>query len=184
MKKLIQFFPIVFLLFIFGCLTFETAEIRIVFNDNSQTEGTIEVTYSNIQTGEALLKDQVDDFNDLIEYYREDGFLLDQISDGIYIKKRDLFEENGKLVGKYIGIFRNLKFDNDPLKLVNDEFIVLMDESDELVETNGKIVKSEKNVFISWPKTQKELYWKLKMKREAHTTSLLEMFREWKAEQK
>ena len=87
-------------------------------------------------------------------------------------------------IGKYIGIFRNLKFDNDPLKLVNDEFIVLIDESDELVETNGKIVKSEKNVFISWSKTQKELYWKLKMKREAHTTSLLEMFREWKAEQK
>ena len=183
MKNLI-FIPVILLMIILvGCLTFETAEIRIIFNENSRTEGTIEVTYKNIKSGEALLKDQVDDFNELISYYQDDGFLLDQLSDGIYIKERDLKEENGKLIGKYSGIFRNLKFDNEPLKTVNDEFIMLMDEEDEVIETNGKIIKSEKNTFISWSKDQKELYWKLKMKREAHTTSLLEMFREWKEKQ-
>ena len=179
-----QFFSFILLLLIFGCLTFETAEIRIKFNENSRTEGTIEITYTNIETGEALLKDQKHDFDELIEYYQGDSFLLDQLSDGIYIKERELKEENGKLIGKYKGIFRNFKFDNEPLKTMNDEFIMLMDKDDEVIETNGKIVKSEKNIFITWPKEQKELYWKLKMTGEPKTTSLLGMFREWKEKQK
>ncbi len=183
MKKLMQFFPIVFLLFIFSCLTFETAEFRIKFNENSMTDGTIEVIYSNIQTGEALLKDQQKDFKELVKHYQDDQFLLDQMTDGVYVKERELFEENGKLIGKYNGIFRNFKFDNDPLKLVNDEFILLMDADDEVVETNGKIIKSEKNIFISWPKDQKELYWKIKMTNDPKSTSLLDMFREWKEKQ-
>lgn len=179
MKKIL--FPlIIFLVFIYGCLTYETAEIRIVFNENSGNEGIIEVIYTNIETGEALLKDQQKDFQELIEHFQGDQFLLDQISDGIYIKNRELFEKNGKLIGKYRGIFRNLKFDDEALKTANDEYIMLMDDSDEVIETNGKIVKSEKNVFISWPKTQKELYWKVKMQGEPQTFSLLEMFRDWK----
>lgn len=176
--KIIPF--IVLLIILCGCLTYETAEIRIVFNENSMNEGIIEVVYTDIESGEALLKDQIKDFEELIEHFQGDQFLLDQISDGIYIKKRELKEINGKLVGKYSGIFRNLSFDSEPLKTVNDEFIILMDEDDEVVDTNGKIIKSEKNVFISWPKTQTELYWKVKMKRSPQTTSLLDFFRKWK----
>jgi len=179
MKRIL--FPLfLFIIFMFGCLTYETAEIRIIFNENSQNEGIIEVTYTNIESSEALLEDQQKDFNELIEHYQGDQFLLDQVSDGIYIKERELFEKNGKLIGKYSGIFRNLKFDNEELKTVNDEYIMLMDEDDEIVETNGKIVKSEKNIFISWPKTKKELYWKVKINGDPQTYSLVEMFREWK----
>ena len=183
MKRLIVFSLIILLVLIYGCLTYETAEVRIVFNENSNNEGIIEVTYTNIESSEALLKDQQEDFDDLIDYYQGDQFLLDQMADDIYIKKRQLFEKDGKIVGKYSGIFRNLKFDNEPLKTKNDEYIMLMDDSDEVVETNGKIIKSEKNVFLSWPKTQKELYWKVKMKGDHQTYSLLEMYREWKSNQ-
>ena len=183
MKRLIIFPLIIFLIFIYGCLTYETAEVRIVFNENSNNEGTIEITYTNLESGEALLKDQQKDFEELIKYYQGDQFLLDQMADDIYIKKRELFEKNGKLIGKYSGIFRNLKFDNEPLMTLNDEYIMVMDDDDEVAETNGKVVKSEKNVFISWPKTQKELYWKVKMKGEPQTYSLLEMFRKWKENQ-
>ena len=185
MKKVLLFSLIVILLFIFGCLTFETAEFRIIFNQNSMTEGTIEIIYTNIETSEALLKDQQKDFNELIESFTGDDFLLDQMSDGVYVKERELYEENGKLIGKYKGLFRNFEFDNEPLKIVNDEFILLIDaDDDEIVETNGNIIKSEKNIFISWPKEQKELYWKYKMTRDPHSTSLLDMFRDWKEKQK
>jgi hypothetical protein len=181
MKKLILFFPIVFLLFIFGCLTFETAEFRIVFNENSITNGTIEVIYSKLESSEAMQNGQQKDFDELIRHYQGDQFLLDQMSDGVYIKNRELYEKNGILIGKYQGIFRNLILDNEPLKTNNDEFVLLIEsESNEIIETNGKIIKSEKNVFISWPKTQKELYWKSKMKGDPKTSSLLDMFREWK----
>ena len=55
MKRLIVFPLIILFVFIYGCLTYETAEIRIVFNENSNNEGTIEVTYSNIESGEPLI---------------------------------------------------------------------------------------------------------------------------------
>ena len=52
--------------------TSNITHVRIVFNENSNNEGTIEVTYTNIETGEALLKDQQKDFQDLIDYYQGD----------------------------------------------------------------------------------------------------------------
>jgi hypothetical protein len=185
MKRQLFFSLGLFIIFISGCLTYETAEIRITFDENSLTEGTIEVIYFNIESSEALLKDQQKDFEELIESYKGDNFLLDLMTDGVYVKERELFEKNSILIGKYRGIFRNYQFDNEPLKITNDEFIILIDlDSDEIVDTNGKIVKSEKNVFISWPKTQKDLYWKLKMIGEAQTYSLLDMYREWKENNK
>jgi hypothetical protein len=181
MRKIIQFSPIVFLIFVLGCLTFKTVEFRIVFNENSHTDGTIEVIYNNIQSSEAELNGQQKDFDELIRHYQGDQFLLDQMSEGIYIKNRELFEKNGILTGKYSGIFRNIKMDNESLKSNNDEILLLINsESNEIIETNGKIIKSEKNVFISWPKAQKELYWKVKMKGNQQTASLVQMFQEWK----
>ncbi len=183
MKKLV-FIPIIILLIISGCLTYETAEIRITFNENSHTDGTIEVIYSNIRTSEAELTDQKKDFEELIGHYISDKFLLDNMADGVYVKERELFEKNGILIGKYSGIFRNFKFDNEPLKSSNEEYIILIDaESDGLVETNGKVVKSEKNIIISWPIDQKELYWKLKMTDGNEINPLVDMFRKWKEEQ-
>ncbi|MFC2088219.1 hypothetical protein ACFLSX_01330 [Calditrichota bacterium] len=181
MKKLIFFTLIILVLIISGCLTYQTAEFRLRFNDNSRTEGTIEAVYYNIETSEVILKDQQQDFRELIEHYQGDKFLLDNISDGIYIKERELYEKNGILIGGYKGIFRNLKFDNEPLKFTNDEFMMIIDtENDDIIETNGKIIKSEKNIIITWPKDQKELYWKLKMTGDPTTYSLIDMFREWK----
>lgn len=185
MRKIIQFSPFVFLIFILGCLTFETVEFRIVFNENSFTDGTIEVIYNNIQSSEAELNGQQKDFDELIRHYQGDQFLLDQISEGIYIKNRELYEKNGILIGKYKGIFRNLKLDSESLKTNNDEIVLLIEsDANDVIETNGKIIKSDKNVFISWPKSQKELYWKSKMNGDGKTGSILAMFREWKENQK
>jgi hypothetical protein len=152
----------------------------LIFNENSTNEGTIEVIYTNIQSSESESEKQLEDFDILIKYFQDDQFLLDQLSDGIYVKDRKLFEHNGQLTGRYDGIFRNLKFDNEELKMANDEYIILIDDDHEIVETNGTIVKSEKNILISWPKTQKELYWKVKIKEKFQAYSLLKLFRNWK----
>lgn len=181
MKNVIYYSLIVIIIILSGCLTYQVAEIRLTFNENSRSEGKIEVVYYDIQSSEALLKDQQQDFRELIENYQSDKFLLDNMSDGVYIQKRELLEKNGILIGGYKGIFRNIKFDNEPLKYTNEEFMLLIDtDGKEVIDTNGEIVSSGKNIILTWPKDQKELYWKLKMKGEPETFSLLEMFREWK----
>ena len=180
MKKILPLLSIVFLIFIFGCLTFETIEIRIVFNENSSNQGKIDVIYSGIASTEEGLEKRQKDFEELIQLLEDDQFLLDQLTEGVYVKNRKLYEEHGKIIGKYSGIFANLKFDDNALKTANDEFLFMINRDQTVIETNGKIVKSDNNVFISWPMSQKELYWKVKMKGDSKTNSLLEMFRQWK----
>ena len=45
----------------------------------------------------------------------------------------------------------------------NGERILLVEDEDyEIVETNGRILKTDENTLIVWPKNIKELYWKQK----------------------
>ncbi len=105
------------------------------------------------------------------------------MDDGVYVKECELFEKNGILNGRYSCIYRYFKFDNELLRYSNEEDIILIEaESDGLEETNGKVVKSKKNIIISWQKNKKELYWKLKMTDGNEINPLVDMFRKWKEE--
>jgi hypothetical protein len=132
-------------------------EYTVDYGDDFNS-GFLTVTYTDIRSSETEVKKQKKDFDELIELYQDDMFLLDQVDEGIYVKERKLYEKNGMLVGSYSGIFQKIQIDNNEMKVRNDERYILLDISpNENIETNGKVYRSENNALVVWPKDQKQL---------------------------
>jgi uncharacterized surface protein with fasciclin (FAS1) repeats len=148
---------IFFIILLNGCLTYHVVEYTIDYADDFNS-GIFTATYTDIRSSETEEEKQKKDFDELIQLYEDDMFLLDQVDEGIYVKERKLYEKNGMLVGGYSGIFQTIQIDNNKMKVRNDERYILLDISpNEHIETNGKIYKSENNALLVWPKDQRQL---------------------------
>ena len=159
MKKYLVL-SILFILFLLqSCLTYRSIEFRINFNENYD-QGKITVNYNDIQSSEEEAIKQEEDFNDLVELLFGDEFLLDNVKEGIYVKERKLWKEKGILKANFHGIFQELKLDDSELKIENEERMLILKSDGDTYECNGKVLQTEKNVIMVWPKDQKELYWK------------------------
>jgi len=171
--------PLAFLLN--GCLTYKSIEYRISFNERFD-QGTVTVHYKDISSSEEEVKKRESDFNDLIELLFEEEFLLDNVEEGIYVKDRKLWEENGKLHATFSGIFSELKVDGEALKVQNEERVLFLKNEGTKIESDGKVFESEKNIVIVWPKDQREISWKLIEDDVESTHSLLDFYNKWKEE--
>jgi len=188
--------PLLFILT--ACLGFRSLEYRIEFDENFNT-GKIVITFEDIVSDNFVNSDDKDeadstiqktlekrkkDFEDVLEMVETDEGLLDALEQGIYLKKRYLFEAEGKLSGRWEGIFEELKFDHEEesLRILKDEiFLTLKKDSDiERVETDGHLNQSENIITISWPKTQMNIYWRLILKKDTEAVSLIDEYQAWK----
>ena len=157
MKALLFIFLFLIVIFVNSCLTYRMVEYTIEFADNFDS-GKITVTYTDIRSSEAEEEKQKADFDELIQLYQEDKFLLDQVEEGVYVQERQLYEKDGAIIGSYSGIFQKVMIEDSELKVRNEERYILLDiSSAEKVETNGKIFRSENNALLVWPKNQKHL---------------------------
>jgi hypothetical protein len=174
-------FPILFILLLLlqSCLTYRSIEYRIIFNENFD-QGKIAVNYNDIQSSENEIEKQEKDFKDLIELLFGDEFLLDNVDEGIYVKDRKLWKEDGILKATFNGIFKELKLDDSELKIENEERILILKNDGDTYECNGKVLQTEKNVIMVWPKDQKELYWKQIIDLDDEPTfPLIRYYEEW-----
>ena len=179
MKKLLSLFILIILFLLQSCLTYRSIEFRITFNDNFD-RGIISMNYNDLQSTDEDLTKQEDDFNGLIELIFDDAFLLDNVDQGIYVKDRKLWEEDGVLKANFIGIFQKLKLDDDEFKIENEERMLILNNEGDQYECNGKVLQTEKNVILVWPKDQKELYWKQIIAiGEEPTFSLIDFYNKW-----
>jgi len=163
-----------------SCLTYQTVEYIIDFTDNFDS-GKISVVYTDIRSSEAEEEKQKADFDELIELYQDDMFLLDQIGDGVYIRERKLYEKDGMIVGSYSGIFQKIKIDNHVMDLRNDERFIMLDLGENSkIETNGKVLRSDNNVLLVWPEDQKHLkIKKIIAEDEIESYSILDYYHNW-----
>lgn len=164
-----------------SCLTYRVVEYTIEYSDTFNS-GEIRVHYTDIRSSETEETKREKDFIELIDLIENDKFLLDQIEEGVYVKDRRLFEQNGQINAEYFGIFDNFKIEGDELKLENEERILLLSINEgEEIESNGKIYRSEHNVLLVWPKDQKILKFKKTLKNyDAQTYSLIDYYNDWK----
>ena len=188
--------PLLFMLT--GCLGFRALEYRIQFADNFKT-GQITITFEDIQSDNLILPEEIanadtaehkrilkkraGDFEDVIDMCESDEQLLDAMEQGIYLKKRYIFECNNKLHGRWEGIFSELRFDEgDSLKILKDEIYLTMKlgSDTERVETDGRLIRNDNRMKITWPKTQQNIYWKLIIKEADDSSSLINEFRVWR----
>lgn len=156
--KLLYLVLLLIVVFTFNsCLTYYIVEYTVEFSDNF-SQGKLTVIYSDIRSSHEEVEKREEDFKELINLYQSDKFLLDLVEEGVYVKGRELYEKDGMIYGKYWGIFEKAKIDGSQLEIQNDERIILMDLSpNDKIEANGKILRSDNNVMIVWPKDQKKL---------------------------
>jgi len=176
-----------------GCYFSETVETRIVLHEKGSPQATVLIEYGNISSGEDKLEDVKKDFAQLVKDWQGDQYLLDSADEGIVVKSRELLVRDNKLIGRVTGIMKDI---GDSYKLwdIDDEKIMLFDDADddyELVETNGTILRTEKNILIVWPEEATELHWTQRLSEQTRSESfeknrpvMVKMLQEYLASQK
>jgi len=152
---------VVCLVFFSSCLTAERTEIRIRYDEKDVP---IEVTirYSGISSDEEKEVDLAKDFQRMLDSWLGDAQLVDWAKKGFAVRERKVFLEGGKLQGRevLVPVENDLSdwFD-EKLIVSNGERILVLDKDDgRIVDTNGKVVESEKNLFVVWPESAREIY--------------------------
>ena len=179
MRKYSLLSVIITIFLISGCLTYSSVKYEIVFNEDL-TGGTVKVTFFDLKSTEADTAKQRKDFLSLVELLFEDDFLLDNIEEGIYIKERDMYVENGKLNVTYGGIFRSSKLAEKDMRTTENERILRFDKNKgDVATSNGNVVETEDSFIFSWPKDLKNPEFKINRKME-ESYSMLDYYNEWK----
>jgi len=179
MKFFYTFLFLTIVLTFSSCLTYRTVEFVADFGDNFNN-GEFTAIYSDIRSSEQEPKKQREDFEELLKMTLEDQFLLDHVAMGLYIKERQVYEENGKIMGKFSGIFEKVALDDAILEVEGDERYILIDiDEGDIVETNGKVHKSKEKALIVWPKKQKIISYKITKTYDDPTYSITHLYRDW-----
>ncbi|MFQ5769271.1 MAG: hypothetical protein ACE5HX_01955 [bacterium] len=156
------------LLAIQGCYFSEFIETRIFLSEDNKPAKII-INYQNISSGEAKTSDVRNDFDELIKDWKGDEYLLERAEERLFIKNREVFIQDDKVCARVTGIIKDLN-DVYSFWVSNGERIMMFDDEDyELVESNGKILKTNKNTLIVWPDDARELYWKQRFTEESES---------------
>lgn len=160
MKTFIFFIAIPALLAGSGCIIPEKIETRIRFNEkNAPAEVT--TIYHNLSSEAKDEEALQSDFNDLIDDWKGDQYLVQQAKQGLILKDRQVYLEKGKLQAKELAVPTEGNFlEEEDMMISRGERIVVVKADDaDIIETNGKILKTEHNYIIVWPEELKEIYW-------------------------
>ncbi|NQT26500.1 hypothetical protein HQ585_14195 [candidate division KSB1 bacterium] len=168
-----------------GCLTVDTIKTTIDIQDEDKP-AVLTIRYEGLSSAEGLLKDVKKDFNYLIEEWQGDEYLLERADEGILVRDRQLLIEDNKINSVMIGLVQDLD-DLYDIWEQNGERILMVEFDDddfELTETNGYLLKTEKNRLIVWPSHIKQMQWTMKRVFESESIDknrpmMLKMFKEY-----
>ena len=148
MKLLSVLIPLVLALAGLGCLASEVTEYKITMNEDGKS-GTIISTMRNVQSDEADQAKQAKDFDEAIRSWKGDDYLLERMSDGLYVKERKLAVEDSVLVWTEEAIFANL---GDVFKheLRNDTLRFVIKGEQTVVATNGAVIPGKDSTIVYW----------------------------------
>lgn len=139
-----------FFLFFAGCLVSEVTEFKITLNSDGRS-GTFTSVMRNVESDSPDSATQRKDFQNLIDKWKSDQYLFDQMEKGLYLRERKLSSQNGKLVWRETSIFQDISriipeyHANEPLKFP------LSDTSNQIITTNGKLMMVNDSLYIIWP---------------------------------
>jgi dihydroxyacetone kinase-like predicted kinase len=111
--------------------------------------GTLVTIMRNVQSGESDQTKQQKDFEQAIQSWKGDDYLLQRLREGMYVKDRNLTIENNVLVWTEKAIFSDLgdifkhEFKNDTLR-----FVIKGDQK--IISTNGIIQSAKDSTVVFW----------------------------------
>lgn len=157
MKYYSAFIPLTLAFCAVGCLMCESTEYKITMNAEGKG-GTLVTIMRNVQSGETDQAKQQKDFEQTIDSWKEDDYLLQRMRDGLYVKDRELAIEENVLVWKEKAIFSDLAdiFKHD---IRNDTLRFVLKASQTLVATNGTVQPAKDSTVVYWPlRAAKEIF--------------------------
>ncbi len=132
-----------------GCLMYETVGYRVHLNSDGKS-GTITITYRNIESTSGDHAKQDEDFQELLDKWKGDGYLLERMNEGVYVKQRELRLVKGILVWKEVGIFSDVEKMRDGISY-NDTTRIAMANDETVLSTNGTLLISKDSTVVVWP---------------------------------
>ena len=181
-KKLMT--AIMFMIMFQGCIAYESVEYKMKI-DPKDNSGEIWVTYTGLGTTSTEAEKMDNDFNDIIEsFLTGDEFILEALDDGIAIMDRSLVIEDGKLISRYYGIFKDIdKVDENIFRKSSEYFFFLDPWEGEVISTNGNLIETNENLLIVFPDDGSEFIWRQDIPEEENYFSFADRFIEWEKEQ-
>ena len=151
------------LFFLSGCVVIEEITTTIKMDKNKKSASITE-EYKNISSDKNRPKQVKADFEIFLGACVGDEFIRERAGEGVLVKSRSVYIEDEKVIFRTQGLVEDI---NDLIYFLvgNGERIMLFEEAKEyeIIETNGKIWKTDKNTFIIWPFEYSELRWKVRI---------------------
>jgi hypothetical protein len=139
--------------------------------------GTLVTIMRNIQSGESDQTKQQKDFEQAIQSWKGDDYLLQRLHEGMYVKDRNLTIEDNELAWKEKAIFSDLgdifkhEFKNDTLRF-------LVKGNQKIISTNGAIQPAKDSTVVFWVlAASKEIFLTIKENNFTPTSDFAAMFR-------
>ncbi|MEK7729351.1 MAG: hypothetical protein AAB354_13135 [candidate division KSB1 bacterium] len=145
-----------------GCLFPEKIETRVRFTAKNSKTGQAEqprvtLTYYNFSSDAQNETDLQKDFEELLKSGKvQNGD--EEVEEGMIIQTRNVYLENGKINMRAEAVPEGGKLAD---VLANGERILVIEGGEEIsrIETNGKVLRTDKNYILVWPESLEEIYW-------------------------
>lgn len=135
--------------FVAGCLISEVTEYKLTLN-NDLKSGTFTITRKNVESNASDTATQRKDFAELLTNWKSDRYLLDQMDKGLYVKKRNVTLERGKVVWQETAIFSDIANLIPDFSHSDTMHFPLHDTTGLIISTNGMLSSSADGIVIKW----------------------------------
>lgn len=132
-----------------GCLISEVTQYKLTLN-NDLKSGTFTITRKNVESNASDTATQRKDFAELLTNWKSDRYLLDQMDKGLYVKKRNVSLEHGRIVWQEIAIFSDIASLIPDFTHDDTMRFPLHDTTGLIITTNGKLSSSADGIVIKW----------------------------------
>ncbi len=159
MKKLFIILMASSVLFLQGCLLFNSIEYKITHNGAGG--GKAEAIINDIRSDALNNKELEADKENLFDYlYKSDEIVILMEGNGKNLIDRKLFVDNGKLNGKVVFTFDSIKAVEG---IIYEEpfYYLTLSPADSIISTNGEIMISDNYKRIMWDNSIKVLKFKM-----------------------
>jgi hypothetical protein len=165
-----------------GCLVADRVEESYVLHPESGF-GEYEVVFRDVKSNGPTPHHQQQDFDYLVKVLTGDGYLMERLRGGIYVKRRTVSIEEGKMIAREAGLIAEVT--SVGMRFTPQGSIVRAMGSDRsVISTNGYSFEEGDSVFVRWGRGVHELTLVTKYADDRPSVSLVERYRAWKAKQK
>lgn len=168
-----------FSILLVGCLTGEKLSYTVYLNPDLKG-GKAELIFYDIHSEYSSEEELNEDIDYLFNYmWKSQDLIRDYAAVGKYVKERELYVKDGKLIGRIVWEFKRLQ-DFENLRLEDDYLYLTFEKNDKVISTNGQFIESEEYNRIIWDSSERVLKFEMGLYKGPNAKSLASYFKDKK----